>query len=78
MNKQYVSLDIEVFEQHFKVFHIEALSDDKSLYVLSAQVGNTVYTSLISSIYAGVVIREQQVLLDEINSLGNRLEREAV
>lgn len=78
MNKHYVSLDIEVFEQHFKVFHIEPLSEQKCLYILSAQVGNTVYTSLVSSIYAGVVIREQQELLDEINSLGNRLGQEAV
>lgn len=78
MKKQYVSLDIEVFERYFKVFHIEALSDDKNLYVLSAQVGNTVYTSLVSSIYAPVLIREQQELLDEINSIGNRLGQEAV
>ena len=78
MTKQYVSLDIEEFEQHFKVFHIEALTDDKSLYILSAQVGNTVYTALVSSIYAGVLIREQQELLVEINSVGKMLRMEAV
>lgn len=78
MKKQYVSMDVEDFEKYFKVFQIETLTDDKHLYILSAQVGNTVYTALVSSIYAGVLIREQQELLGEINSLGKRLEMEAV
>ena len=78
MEKQYVSLDSDEFEKYFKVFQIEALSDDKHLYIISAQVGNTVYTALVSSIYAGVLIREQQELLVEINSVGNQLEQEAV
>lgn len=78
MNKQYVSLDVEVFEQYFTVFQVEPLTEQKCLYILSAQVGNTVYTALVSSIYAEMLIREQQELLDEINSIGKRLELEAV
>lgn len=81
MKKQYVTLDIDVFERYFNVFHLEALSEDKCLYILSAQVGNTVYTALVSSIYAGVLIREQQELqelLGEINSRRKHLGQEVI
>lgn len=78
MAKRYVSLDIDEFEKRFKVFDIEALSNNKRLYLLSAQVGNVVYTALIGSIYAAVLIREQQELVDEINSIGRSLRMEVI
>ena len=76
MRKNYVSLDVDIFEKYFKVFQIEPLSEQKQLYVISAQVGNTVYSAIVSNFYAESLIQSQQEIQAEIHSMGKCLERE--
>ena len=78
MSKNYVSLDADVFEKYFKVFHIEPLGERKQIYTLSAQVGNTVYLATVSNFYAESLMKSQQEIVAEISSVGKFLEMEAV
>ena len=78
MSKNYVSLDVDVFEKYFKVFQIEPLGERKQIYTLSAQVGNTVYLATVSNFYAESLIKSQHEILAEINSVGKCSEMEAM
>ncbi|WP_431030088.1 hypothetical protein [Lysinibacillus sp. LZ02] len=78
MRKNYVSLDVDVFEKYFKVFQIEPLTEQKQLYILSTTVGNTEYSAMVSNFYAESLIKQQQEMLAEINSVGKFSEVEAV